>query len=47
MWPRSGRELFYIDESIALTAVPVRTSGPNFNIGSPATVFETRYAQPN
>ncbi len=42
-----GRELFYIDESMTLTAVPVRTSGPTFGMGSPAKVFETRYAQPN
>ena len=32
---------------MALTAVPVRTSGATFDIGSPARVFETRYAQPN
>ena len=46
-WSRSGRELFYIDDSMALTAVPVRTSGPKFSTGSPERVFETTYAQPN
>ena len=43
-WSRNGRELFYIDESMTLTAVPVRTSGPTFSMGSPAKVFDTKYA---
>ena len=47
VWARSGRELFYLDESSALTAVPVRTSGTTFIAGHPATVFDTRYAEPN
>ena len=46
-WSRNGRELFYIDESMTLTAVPVRTSGPTFSMGSPAKVFDAKYAQPN
>ena len=46
-WSRNGRELFYIDESMRLIAVPVRTSGPTFSMGSPAKVFDTRYAQPD
>ena len=46
-WARDGRELFYIDESMTLTAVPVQTSGPTFRMGSPANVFDARYAQPN
>ena len=33
-WSRSGRELFYIDESMRLTAVPVRTSGATFRMGT-------------
>ena len=46
-WARNGRELFYIDESMTLMGVPVRTSGPTFSMGSPAKVFETQYAEPN
>jgi len=46
-WARSGRELFYLDESGALTVVPVRTSGPTFVAGRPATVFDTAYVEPN
>jgi eukaryotic-like serine/threonine-protein kinase len=47
VWARSGRELFYLDASNALTAVPVSTSGPTISIGSPAKVFDTKYAEPN
>ena len=47
VWARSGRELFYIDESNALTGVAVRTSGPTFSAGSPAKIFDTTYAEPN
>ena len=32
---------------MTLIAVPVRTSGPTFSMGSPAKVFDTKYAQPN
>jgi Tol biopolymer transport system component len=46
-WARSGRELFYLDESGALTAVPVETSGPTLTVGSATKVFDTRYAEPN
>jgi serine/threonine-protein kinase len=46
-WARSGRELFYVDESMTLIGVPVRTSGSTFSIGSPAKVFDTQYAEPN
>jgi serine/threonine-protein kinase len=46
-WARSGRELFYLDASNALTAVPVGTSGPTISIGSPAKLFDTKYAEPN
>jgi hypothetical protein len=44
---RSGHELFYLDDSGALTAVTVRASGPTFTVGSPARVFNTRYVEPN
>jgi Tol biopolymer transport system component len=46
-WARSGRELFYLDESGALTVVPVQTSGPTFMAGQPAKVFDTAYVEPN
>ena len=45
-WARSGRELFYLDESNTLTAVPVQTSGSTFSAGTPAKVFDTKYATP-
>ena len=45
-WARSGRELFYLDASNALTAVAVHTSGPTFSAGTPAKVFEATYAAP-
>jgi serine/threonine-protein kinase len=45
-WARSGRELFYLDESGALTVVPVRTS-PRFIAGNPGKVFDTAYVEPN
>ncbi|HET9363190.1 MAG TPA: hypothetical protein VFO58_25750, partial [Vicinamibacterales bacterium] len=47
VWARNGRELFYLDASNALTAVPVDMSGSTINIGSPAKVFDTRYSEPN
>jgi len=47
VWARNGRELFYLDASNALTAVPVGTSGPTISIGIPAKLFDTRYAEPN
>ena len=43
MWSRTGRELFYLDESHTLMAVPVDTSGPQFSAGRPAKVFNTTY----
>jgi serine/threonine-protein kinase len=47
VWARSGRELFYIDESMTLNRVPIRSSGSTFRTGSPAKVFDTIYAQPS
>jgi len=44
VWARSGRELFYLDESNTLMAVPVQTSGPQFSSGRPAKVFDTKYS---
>ena len=36
-----------LDASSVLTAVPVSTSEPTISIGSPAKVFDTKYAEPN
>jgi hypothetical protein len=47
VWARSGRELFYLDESGALIVVPVRKSGTTFIAGHPAKVFDTAYVEPN
>jgi serine/threonine-protein kinase len=44
VWARNGRELFYLDESNTLMAVPVETSGAQFRYGRPAKVFETTYS---
>ena len=46
-WAPSGRELFYLDASNALTAVPVGAFGPTISIGIPAKLFDTKYAEPN
>ena len=43
-WARNGRELFYLDASNTLTAVPVQTSGSTFSAGKPAKVFDAKYA---
>lgn len=45
-WARNGREIFYLDESNTLTAVPVQTSGATFAAGKPAKVFDARYSTP-
>src|SRR6185503_1583414 len=37
----------YLDESGALTVVPVRTSGTTFIAGHPAKMFDTAYVEPN
>ena len=47
VWARSGRELFYLDASNAMTSVQVSTSGSTFSAGTPATVFDTKYVQSN
>jgi serine/threonine-protein kinase len=42
-WSRNGRELFYLDEGGAITAVPVTTAGESFSAGSTARLFSTKY----
>jgi serine/threonine-protein kinase len=44
VWARTGRELFYLDESNTLMVVPIQTSGPHFSSGRPAKVFDTKYS---
>ena len=39
VWARNGRELFYLDGTLHLVAVPVQ-AGATFNSGSPAILFE-------
>ena len=43
VWSRTGPELFYLDESNTLMAVPFQTSGAQFIPGKPAKVFDTKY----
>ena len=45
-WARNGRELFYLDASNTLTAVPVLISGSTFSAGKPAKVFDAKYSTP-
>jgi hypothetical protein len=40
LWARNGRELFYLDGSKTLMAVPVQTSGPTFSAGTPVKLFD-------
>jgi serine/threonine-protein kinase len=42
LWPRSGRELFYLVLPGRMMAVPIQ-SGPTFAAGNPQVVFEGRY----
>jgi serine/threonine-protein kinase len=42
MWARNGAELFYLDGSTAMTAVPVQTEGETFEAGNPKTLFDAR-----
>jgi Tol biopolymer transport system component len=44
VWGRTGRELFYLDESNILMAVPIQTSGTQFSYGKPTKVFDRRYS---
>jgi serine/threonine-protein kinase len=45
-WARNGRELFYLDASNTLTAVPVQTTESTFSAGTPVKVFDAKYAEP-
>ena len=46
VWARSGRELFFLDASNALTGVTVNTTGTTFSAGNAAKIFDTKYATP-
>ena len=45
-WARTGRELFYLDASNTLNAVPVQMFGSTFSAGKPARMFDTNYSTP-
>jgi len=47
VWAANGRELFYLDGSNSLTAVPVSTSGRTFAQGRPVQLLDTKYVEPN
>ena len=42
VWARSGRELFYLDDTNAVTAVSIHTT-PTFGAGAPTKLFDGRY----
>jgi eukaryotic-like serine/threonine-protein kinase len=42
VWARSGKELFYLDATNAVTAVPIHTT-PTFGAGTPTRLFDRRY----
>jgi hypothetical protein len=46
VWARNGRQLFYLDLSNRLMAVPVQAEGQTFTHGAPARVLNTTYAGP-
>ena len=46
LWSRDGRELFYLDLTNRLMAVPMQTSGTTFAAGTPVRVLETAYLTP-
>jgi serine/threonine-protein kinase len=45
-WAPNGREIFYLDESNTLTAVPVQTGEAGFTMGNPTRMFKPSYAVP-
>src|SRR5262249_48313074 len=45
-WARNGRELFYLDGSNRLTAVPVQTTSATFSAGNPIRLFDRAYTTP-
>jgi serine/threonine protein kinase len=46
-WSRNGRELFYLDATNTLHAVPADTTARTFVVGKPMKVFEAKYVEPN
>jgi serine/threonine-protein kinase len=42
MWAKNGTELFYLDGSTTMTAVPVQMAGPTFAAGNAQTLFDAR-----
>jgi hypothetical protein len=40
-WRRDGRELYYLNASSQLVAVPVVVAGSRFDVGMPTTLFQT------
>ena len=42
VWARSGKELFYLDGTNAVTSVPIQTA-PTFSAGTPTKLFDGRY----
>jgi hypothetical protein len=45
-WAINGRELFYLDSTNALTAVPVQTSGATLVFGNSAKLFDATVDRP-
>jgi len=43
VWARNGRELFYLDPTNTLMAVPVITSTLSFRAGKPYKLFDSKY----
>jgi serine/threonine-protein kinase len=43
VWARNGRELFYLDGSNLLTAVPIDSSGSTLRPGNPTTLLDRPY----
>jgi len=41
-WSSDGKELFYVDGDGRMMAVPVKTSGGEFQTGAPTALFQTR-----
>jgi serine/threonine-protein kinase len=46
-WSRNGRELFYLDATNTLHAVPADTTARTFVVGKPIKVFDAKYVEPN
>jgi serine/threonine-protein kinase len=39
VWARNGQELYYLDPTLTVTAVPVQRSGRTLRFGNPAKLF--------